>query len=110
MKRGQGSKLLCIPTVPRAKRPRANDRANSALSRMLAHGGVPKNKRLEVCGGGGLAEQPPPVAVRSVTAPNLLTSRGREPLSTLEQYVVETATRYNTIVESAWWQSQCYLV
>ena len=39
-----------------------------------------------------------------------LALRRPEPLSVLEKYVVDTATRYNSVVESGWWQSQCYMV
>ena len=51
--------------------------------------------------------------LKEVAVPVQLSSfstRMRDPLSTLEQYVVDTATRHNMIVEAAWWQAQCYLV
>lgn len=97
-----GATLLSIPNVPRAKRSRTQDHASSALSRMLAHAGdIPK-----LGSHGGANSQQEAIAAQQ----NPLSSRWREPLSTLEQYVVDTALRYNTIVESAWWQSQCYLV
>eukprot|EP01052_Picozoa_sp_SAG31_P004945 SAG31_NODE_211_length_20274_cov_40.333482_13_plen_269_part_00 len=96
-------------SAQRSKRPREQEQATAHLSRMLGQSsGLSKKAKKTIETNGGQKRRNE--ETQFTTPQTALSMRRPEPLSVLEKYVVDTATRYNSIVESGWWQSQCYMV